>query len=274
LCPAEIPYIRAMVLLRERKSSLVGFVEPCLPSPAKVPPSGQDWIHEIKHDGFRIMARRDAAGVRLITRNGNDFTKRFPLVVAAVAALPGRSCLIDGEAIACDDNGLADFELIRRHRNHASAILCAFDLLEIDGEDLRRAPIEQRTSAGPAPAQTAPRHRPERTFRRRWCHHLQARLQAWLRGHRVEAAGLVVPLWSIDKLDQGQESERARGKAGGRGRMAMTHRRASVESPVPDIDRVNDNDRRHALWRARAPIMMRCGVSRASLRRSQRHARP
>jgi bifunctional non-homologous end joining protein LigD len=133
-----------MVLLRERKSRLVGFIEPCLPSPAKAPPSGPDWIHEIKHDGFRIMARRDAAGVRLITRNGNDFTKRFPLAVAAVAALPGRSCLIDGEAIACDDNGLADFELIRRHRNHANAILCAFDLLEIDGEDLRRVPIEQR----------------------------------------------------------------------------------------------------------------------------------
>jgi bifunctional non-homologous end joining protein LigD len=133
-----------MVLLRERKSHLVGYIEPCLPSPAKVPPSGPDWIHEIKHDGFRIMARRDAAGVRLITRNGNDFTKRFPLAVAAVAALPGRSCLIDGEAIACDDNGLAVFDLIRRHRNHATAILCAFDLLEIDGEDLRRVPIEQR----------------------------------------------------------------------------------------------------------------------------------
>jgi ATP-dependent DNA ligase len=111
-----------MVLLRERKSRLVGFIEPCLPSPAKVPPSGPNWIHEIKHDGFRIIARRDAAGVRLITRNGNDFTKRFPLAVAAVAALPGRSCLIDGEAIACDDNGLTDFELIRRHRN---ALSCA-----------------------------------------------------------------------------------------------------------------------------------------------------
>ena len=133
-----------MVLLRERKSPLVGFIEPCLPSPAKAPPSGPDWIHEIKHDGFRIMARRDGAGVRLITRNGNDFTKRFPLAAAAVAALPGRSCLIDGEAIACDDSGLAVFELIRRARNHGSAILCAFELLEIDGEDLRRVPIEHR----------------------------------------------------------------------------------------------------------------------------------
>ena len=145
LCPVHNSTICChMVLLRERKSRLVGFIEPCLPSPAKAPPAGPDWIHEIKHDGFRIMARRDAAGVRLITRNGNDFTKRFPLAAAAVAALPGRSCLIDGEAIACDDKGLAVFELIRRARNHASAILCAFDLLEIDGEDLRRVPIEHR----------------------------------------------------------------------------------------------------------------------------------
>jgi ATP-dependent DNA ligase len=73
--------------LRERTRPGLGIIEPCLPSPAKAPPNGPDWIHEIKHDGFRIMARRDGAGVRLFTRNGNDFTARFPLAVAAVAAL-------------------------------------------------------------------------------------------------------------------------------------------------------------------------------------------
>jgi len=56
-----------MSLLRERTRPRLGFVEPCLPSPAKAPPSGPGWIHEIKHDGFRIIARRDGAGVRLIT---------------------------------------------------------------------------------------------------------------------------------------------------------------------------------------------------------------
>ncbi len=131
-------------MLPLRSPSSVGFVEPCLPSPAKQPPAGSNWIHEIKHDGFRIMARRDGAGVRLITRNGNDFTHRFPLAVAAVAALPGRSFLIDGEAIITDDSGLAVFELIRRHRHGAKAVLCAFDLIELDGEDLRRSPIEYR----------------------------------------------------------------------------------------------------------------------------------
>ena len=72
--------------LRERTRPELGIIEPCLPSPAKAPPSGPGWLHEIKHDGVRIMARRDGAGVRLITRHGNDFTARFPLVASAAAA--------------------------------------------------------------------------------------------------------------------------------------------------------------------------------------------
>ncbi len=105
------------MLRNMRSRSLAAFVEPCLPSPAKRPPAGSNWIHEIKHDGFRIMARRDSAGVRLLTRNGHDFTARFPLAAAAVTALPGRSFLIDGEAIVTDAKGLAVFELIRRSRH-------------------------------------------------------------------------------------------------------------------------------------------------------------
>jgi bifunctional non-homologous end joining protein LigD len=130
--------------LRERTRPGLGIIEPCLPSPAKAPPSGSGWLHEIKHDGFRILARRDSAGVRLITRNGNDFSGRFPFIASAMGKLPVRSCLIDGEAIVCDESGLAVFELIRRHGALASAVHCAFDLLELDGRDLRREPIEKR----------------------------------------------------------------------------------------------------------------------------------
>ena len=118
--------------------------EPCLPRPAKEPPVGPGWIHEIKHDGFRIIARRDAAGVRLITRNGYDLAARFPLAAAAIAALPARSCVVDGEAIAVDDNGLSVFDLIRNRRQDHAVTLCAFDLIELDGEDLRRESIEVR----------------------------------------------------------------------------------------------------------------------------------
>ena len=84
--------------LRERTRPGLGIIEPCLPSPAKVPPAGPGWIHEIKHDGFRILARRGPVGVRLITCNGNDFTHRFPFIAMAVGKLSVRSCLIDGEA--------------------------------------------------------------------------------------------------------------------------------------------------------------------------------
>src|SRR6516162_2134708 len=79
----------------------------CLPRPAKEPPAGAGWIHEIKHDGFRILARRDKDRVRLATRNGSDFTARYPKILTAVESLPVRSCVIDGEAIVVDERGLS-----------------------------------------------------------------------------------------------------------------------------------------------------------------------
>jgi bifunctional non-homologous end joining protein LigD len=118
--------------------------DPCLPRPASVPPSGPGWIHEIKHDGFRILAHRRGRSVRVFSRNGHNFADRFPLITEAIEALPVRSCVVDGEAIVCDDGGLAVFDLIRSHRTNAVAVLCAFDLLEVNGEDFRGEPIEDR----------------------------------------------------------------------------------------------------------------------------------
>jgi bifunctional non-homologous end joining protein LigD len=120
------------------------FIEPCLPSPADKPPSGSNWIHEIKHDGYRMMARRDSAGIRLLTRNGHDWAARYPLIVEAVNHLRVRSVLIDGEVVCCDERGLAIFATLRQRRNEATAFLFAFDLLELDGTDMRREPIEVR----------------------------------------------------------------------------------------------------------------------------------
>jgi bifunctional non-homologous end joining protein LigD len=119
-------------------------LRPCLASSAATPPAGPDWLHEIKHDGFRLLARRDGDRVRLYTRGGYDWRDRYTLIAEAVAALAVRSCLIDGEVIACDDAGLADFQLLRRRQHGRSVTLCAFDLLEFDGRDLRREPIEDR----------------------------------------------------------------------------------------------------------------------------------
>src|SRR6516165_9777470 len=101
------------MLLRSRWAAPSGFIEPCLPSRADRPPSGPDWIHEIKHDGYRLMARRDSVGIRLLTRNGHDWSPRYPLIVEAVNRLKARSCLMDGEAVACDENGLTVFERLR-----------------------------------------------------------------------------------------------------------------------------------------------------------------
>jgi bifunctional non-homologous end joining protein LigD len=122
-------------------------ISPCLPTFASAPPVGSDWLHEIKHDGFRLVARRDGKRVRLLTRNGYNWADRFPLIHAAVAALAVRSCVIDSEAIVCDTDGLADFERLRSRRHDAAAVLCAFDLLELDGRDLRRERLEDRKAA-------------------------------------------------------------------------------------------------------------------------------
>jgi bifunctional non-homologous end joining protein LigD len=127
-----------MSVSRELKRR-VGRYEPCLPRLAKEPPAGPGWIHEIKHDAFRILAELNAGGVKLITRKGFDLASRFPLATAAIAALPARSCIIDSEAIACDANGLSVFDLLRYRRQDNAVTLCAFDLLELDGMDLRPA---------------------------------------------------------------------------------------------------------------------------------------
>src|SRR5262245_5353980 len=95
------------------------------------------------YDGFRLLARRDAAGTRLFTRRGNDWTDRYPLVASAVGALKARSCMIDGEIAVCDDKGLPVFDLLRHGpRVKRDAVLFAFDLLELDGCNLTREPIE------------------------------------------------------------------------------------------------------------------------------------
>jgi hypothetical protein len=76
-------------MLRERTRPGLGIIEPCLPSPAKAPPSGLGWIHEIKHDGFRILARRDSAGVRLITPRRKRFLLSLPLYRNGGRQAPG-----------------------------------------------------------------------------------------------------------------------------------------------------------------------------------------
>jgi bifunctional non-homologous end joining protein LigD len=134
-----------------------GFIAPCLPSKTDKLPSGSGGLHEIKHDGFRVIARKNGAQVRLYSRPGNDLTYRFPLIVETLVRLRSRSCIIDGEAVACDDTGVASFNRVRYRHHDESIFLYAFDLMELNGDDLRPDPLEERkvrlemilTKAGP-----------------------------------------------------------------------------------------------------------------------------
>ena len=90
-----------------------GFVEPCLPTNAVRPPSGPLWVHEIKHDGYRLMVRRDGPRVRCFTRNGHDWADRFPAIVDAARRINATSFLIDGEIVIISDDGTPDFRALK-----------------------------------------------------------------------------------------------------------------------------------------------------------------
>jgi ATP-dependent DNA ligase len=121
-----------------------GFIAPCLPTPILRPPSGPLWVHEIKHDGYRLIARRDGDDVRLYTQRDYDWSQRYPAVTAALRSLRVGSCVIDGELVVCDDAGVSSFERLRSRQHDHIAFLYAFDLLALDGDDLRREPLETR----------------------------------------------------------------------------------------------------------------------------------
>jgi ATP-dependent DNA ligase len=89
-----------------------GFVDPCIPTLAAKPPSGPDWVHEIKHDGYRLIVRRDGKAVRLFTRRGHNWTDRYPAIAAVAAKMRAKSFTLDGEAAVSDADGVAVFEAL------------------------------------------------------------------------------------------------------------------------------------------------------------------
>jgi bifunctional non-homologous end joining protein LigD len=104
-------------------------------------PSGPRWVYEIKHDGFRFICRREVDRVRVFSRGGYDWTDRVPLIADALRSLRVKSVTIDGEGVVCRDDGVSDFDRLRASVSRLGsrdAFLYAFDLLEINGTDLRR----------------------------------------------------------------------------------------------------------------------------------------
>jgi bifunctional non-homologous end joining protein LigD len=121
-----------------------GYISPCIPTRAYKVPSWPDWIHEVKHDGYRLQVRRQGETVRLFTRRGFDWTDRYPAIVRTALQLPAKSFTMDGEAVVCGGDGIAVFEDLHRRGVVTEAMLYAFDLLEFGGEDLRPFPLSDR----------------------------------------------------------------------------------------------------------------------------------
>jgi bifunctional non-homologous end joining protein LigD len=113
-------------------------------------PSGRGWAYEIKHDGFRFICRRDGDRVRLYSRGGHDWSRQLPAIVEAMRALPIRSATLDGEVVICGDDGVSNFDRMRAvfsRQGSREAFLYAFDLLDLDGRDLRGEPWSSRRAS-------------------------------------------------------------------------------------------------------------------------------
>ena len=108
------------------------------------PRPGPEWIHEVKHDGYRLLAHKDADRVTLWSRYGTDFTDKLPAIVEAVRSLPIDHALLDGEAVVFLSGGHSDFNALRTREGCERASFVAFDLLRFEGQDWRRLPLEVR----------------------------------------------------------------------------------------------------------------------------------
>lgn len=131
-----------------KKAGFPGFVEPCLALLAEAPPEGADWLHEIKFDGYRLIALVDGESPKLLTRRGLDWTHRFSGIAKSFERFPAQAAIVDGEAVVEDANGVSSFSALQEALSDgsagANAVFFAFDLLYLDGWDLRGARLEDR----------------------------------------------------------------------------------------------------------------------------------
>jgi len=153
-------------------------------------PDGPEWTHEIKHDGFRLLARKDGEKVRLWSRQGRSWTREFAAITAALRALAVSQNVLDGEAVAHCDQGLPDFLRLLSGDGHARACLFAFDLLMLGGDDLRPLPLAIRRNMLAELCSSG--QRPHGGPGRRG--HVPARLRHGAGGHHLEALGQALPI--------------------------------------------------------------------------------
>jgi bifunctional non-homologous end joining protein LigD len=129
------------------KSAPSGFIPPARPTVSTKPPKGDGWVHEVKHDGYRLQIHVREGRCRLYTMNAANWTERYPLATMAAARLKVLSAIIDAELVCTDEQGIAQFDVLHSRCHDHQAIACAFDLLMLDGDDLRRRPLSERKAA-------------------------------------------------------------------------------------------------------------------------------
>jgi len=135
------------VLKGAQPTPIPGFIEPSHPTEWKHAPAGREWIHEVKFDGYRVQIHRDGDAITVFTRNGLDWTAQFAHLAEAAAQLKASSFILDGEAIVEDAHGIADWHALKRSLGSDRLRCYAFDLLYLDGFDLRPASLVERKRA-------------------------------------------------------------------------------------------------------------------------------
>jgi bifunctional non-homologous end joining protein LigD len=121
--------------------------DPCIPTRGTKVPDRPEWLHEIKHDGYRLIVQRKGKRVRLFTRNGYDWSHRFPLIVEAALRNRQSSFVIDGEAVLLGVDGRSDFDGLHSRLHDEEVQFYAFDVLVSDGDDIRKLPLSMRKSS-------------------------------------------------------------------------------------------------------------------------------
>jgi bifunctional non-homologous end joining protein LigD len=116
----------------------------CIPIRGTKVPSSPDWLHEIKYDGYRVRLEREGDRARLFSRNGYDWTDRYPWIVEAALKNRIKQFVIDGEAVVLGVDGVPDFNALRSRKHDEEVQLYAFDIMALDGEDLRSIPLSLR----------------------------------------------------------------------------------------------------------------------------------
>ena len=179
----------------------------CIPTRGTKAPSAPNWLHEIKYDGYRLRVERNGDRVRLITRNGYDWTDRYPWIVESALKNRTKQFVIDGEAVILGVDGIPDFNALHSRQHDDEVQLYAFDILTLDGEDLRQLPLSMRkTNLARLLAR-----RPDGIFVTPFEQGeigpdlFRAGLQHGSRGLGIEASRPTLSSWAKSGLDQGQE---------------------------------------------------------------------